>query len=191
MNQIGYRPPLVKRPQQPVKAFSRVCCVLWQCFSSSSLVYQIDYSLFCKRVPLKSQGQPLNHLEEYYTQLPSVSVSTCDLLMTYLLLLATFRRNAELANFEAKISGFWKWPVTPQMTYPLLLATGLTLDLRRNAEMPKFLVSKLTMTSDPVTDVSLVVSNLSYFGPSLKCRLPKITKDCQTWSSSKESAPCP
>ena len=190
LNQFGYRSPLVKRPQQPVKAFSRVCCVLWQCFSSSSLVYQIDYSLFCKRVPLKSQGQPLNHLEEYYTQLPSVSVSTCDLLMTFLLLLATFRRNAELANFEAKISWFWKWPVTPQMTYPLLLATGLTLDLRRNAELPKFLVSKLKMTSDLVTDVSLVVSNLSYFGPSLKCRLPKITKDCQTWSSSKESAPC-
>ena len=104
----------VKRPQQPVKAFSWVFCVLWQCFSSSSLVYQIVYSLFCKRVPLKTQGQPLNHLDEYYTQLPSVSVSTCDLLMTYLLLLATFRRNAELANFEAKISRFWKWPVTPR-----------------------------------------------------------------------------
>ena len=63
-----------------------------------------------------------------------------------------------------------------QMTYSLLLATSLTLDLRWNAEMPKFLVSKLKMTSDPVTDVSLVVSNLSYFGPSLKCRLPKIAK---------------
>ena len=70
----------------------------------------------------------------------------------------------------------------PQMTYSLLLATSLTLDLRRNAEMPKFLVSKLKMTSDPVTDVSLVVSNLSYFGPSLKCRLPKIAKDCQRLS---------
>ena len=168
-----------KRPQQPVKAFSWVYCALWQCFSSSSLIYQIDYSLFCKRVLLKSQGQPLNHLDEYYTQLPSVSVSTCDLLMTFLLLLATFRRIAELANFEAKNFRFWKWPVTPQMTYPLLLATVLTSDLRRNAELPKFLVSQLKTTSNPVTDVSFVVSNLSYFEPSLKCRLPKIVKECQ------------
>ena len=64
------------------------------------------------------------------------------------------------------------------MTYPLLLATVLTSDLRRNAELPKFLVSKLKTTSNPVTDVSLVVSNLSYFEPSLKCKLPKITIDC-------------
>ena len=65
------------------------------------------------------------------------------------------------------------------MTYPLLLATVLTSDLRRNAELPKFLVSKRKTTSDLVTDVSLVVSNLSYFEPSLKCRLLKIVKECQ------------